>query len=142
KVSYIPLIRSQKVEIKRIHLKKPFLPVRTESLFNQIKIKLEDPDKPKVAELKDATIVATDYVIYDYRVAEHNNLILEEAKAFVLQGGGLELKRLMDEVPEQALELAMRARMYFDPFKRTVGAARYELSLAFPDEAVKQEPGV
>lgn len=141
KVSYLPLIQSRKVEIKRIHLKKPFLPVGEASLFNQIAIKLEDPDKPKVAELKDASIIATDYVIHDYRVADHNNMILKQAKGFVIEGRRLRLDHLMDNNPDQPLNLTMNGRMFFDPVDKTGVKARYDLSLRFPEEAVKQETG-
>ncbi len=96
-IRYLPLLTRQTPEIAKIHLNHVFIPVGQYSLFKSLKLKLVKPQKTgflNPAELRDAELLLTDYLVEDSRPAPGSRLDFPDIQRFRIEGKVLSLRHL------------------------------------------------
>ncbi|WP_303674103.1 AsmA family protein [Vampirovibrio chlorellavorus] len=101
-IRYLPLLTRQTPEIAKIHLNHVFIPVGQYSLFKSLKLKLIKPQKTgflNPAELKDAELLLTDYLVEDRRPAPVSRIDFPGIQRFRIEGKVLSLRHLESRRP-------------------------------------------
>lgn len=119
-IRYLPLLTRQTPEIAKIHLNHVRVPVGEYSLFTSVKLKLVKPEKTgflNPAELKDAEILLTDYLIEDTIPADSTRQVLPKVKRFRIEGKEVSVRHLESNKPISVLGNGELAYLQAKPAK-------------------------
>lgn len=145
-IRYLPLLTRQTPEIAKVHLNRVRVPVGEYSLFTSVKLKLVPPEKTgflNPAELKNAEILLTNYLIEDSIPAETTERAVKGATGFRVAGKQISVKHLESKKPISVLgygELAYLLKKDTAEGEQTVRPmGEYRLFLEIPQAVTKKE---
>jgi hypothetical protein len=105
-IRYLPLLTEQLPEIAKIHLNHVRIPVGKYNFFKEIKLKLVKPKRTgflKPAELHDAEVLLTDYLIEDVLPSTMSRRLVPNAKSFRVEGDEISIRHLESKKPVSVL---------------------------------------
>lgn len=105
-IRYLPLLLEQLPEIAKIHLNHVRIPVGKYNFFKAIKLKLVKPKRTgflKPAELHDAEVLLTDYLIEDVLPSSMSRRLVPHAKSFRVEGDEISIRHLESGKPISVL---------------------------------------
>ncbi|WP_373532824.1 AsmA family protein [Vampirovibrio sp.] len=117
-IRYLPLLTRQTPEIAKIHLKHVYIPVGEQSLFTAIHLKLVKPEKTgflNPAELKNAELLLSDYLIEDTIPADSTRQGLPKVRRFHIAGKQISIRNLEAKQPIQLLATGQLAYLIANP---------------------------
>lgn len=143
-IRYLPLLTRQTPEIAKVHLNHVRVPVGEYSLFTSVKLKLVKPEKTgflNPAELKDAEILLTDYLIEDSIPADTTQRAIPKVTNFRVAGKEISVKHLESSKPISVLGYGQLAYL-LDQTAQLKGVLRpmgeYRLFVEVPQAVTKK----
>lgn len=105
-IRYLPLLFEQLPEIAKVHLNHVRIPVGQYNLFKTIKLKLVKPERTgflKPAEMRNAEILLSDYLIEDVLPSKQSLRLVPHAKSFRVEGKEISIRHLQSNQPVSVL---------------------------------------
>ncbi len=142
-IRYLPLFTRQTPEIAKIHLDHVLIPVGQYSLFKSLKLKLVKPKKTgflNPAELKDAELLLTDYLVEDSKPAPSSRVDFPGIQRFRIEGKVLSLRHLESQRPlslQAQGQLAYMAKRPKQPKASRILIAPYQLLVEVPQSVTE-----